>query len=439
MNVTIENLAPCKKLVRVEVETEKVNAAFDAVTKDFQKHASLPGFRPGKAPKDMVMKRFSQDIEQEVKTKLTRENYQNALKEKKIAAVGYPDIEEIQFGKDQPYQFAATIETAPDFDLPDYKGYAAKREKGQVTDADVTRAITMLRERQVKYETVAREVREGDVAVVTYQGTCEGKPITELAPAARGIAEQKNFWVNVHKGSFIPGFAEQLVGAKAGEKRTVNVDFPADFVTPELQNKKGSYEVEVNEVKEKILPEATDELAKAYGAENLEKLTEGVRADLENELKYKQERSVREQVVNALLKNVQCELPESAVLQETRRVVYNIVSENERRGIPTEAIEAQKDKIFASANLTAKDRVKASFLFSKIAEKENIKVEQSEIAQRVQEIAMSNGTPVEKLVKDLQKNDGFGEIYESILNEKVIDFLVKSAKVEEVEPEQKPA
>ena len=434
MNVTVENLAPCKKLIRVEVEAEKVNAAFEAVTKDFQRQASLPGFRPGKAPKDMIVKRFSSNIEQEVKSKLTNDSYKEALREKKIAAVGYPDIEEIQFGKDQAYQFAATVETEPEFEVPNYKGLPAKKEKAQVTDADIDRALMMLRDRGANFETVSREVKEGDVAVVNYKGTCEGKPIIEIAPTARGLNEQKNFWVHMHKGSFIPGFADQLTGAKAGDKRTVNVDFPGDFVSPALQNKKGTYEVEIVEVKEKKMPELNDDFAKSFGAETVDKLKEGVRADLDNELKFKLDRHVREQVVDALLKQVQCELPETAVQHETRNLVFNIVNDNQRRGVPNEAIEAEKQKIYQSAAATAKDRVKASLIFGRIAEKENIKVEQQDIARRVSEMAAANEIPVDKLVKDLQQRNGFGEIYEQVRNEKVVEFLVQNAKIEEVEP-----
>src|SRR5277367_2374644 len=117
----------------------------------------------------------------------------------------------------------------------------------------------------------------GDVAVVNYTGTCDGKPITETAPTAKGLTEQKNFWVDVAPNTFIAGFAEQLIGAKAGDQRTVNVDFPADFVTKELAGKKGVFEVEVVEVKEKIAAPLDDALAKNYGAENLETLRVGVR------------------------------------------------------------------------------------------------------------------------------------------------------------------
>ena len=122
----------------------------------------------------------------------------------------------------------------------------------------------------MKFETVARELRLGDIAVVNYTGTCDGKPITDTAPTAKGLTEQKNFWVDAAPDSFIPGFADQLIGAKAGDKRTVNVDFPADFVTKQLAGKKGVYEVEVVEVKEKVLPPIDDAFAKKYDAENLD-------------------------------------------------------------------------------------------------------------------------------------------------------------------------
>ncbi len=122
MNITVENLAPCKKLLRVEVDAKAVDETFDAITKDYQKQAALPGFRPGKAPRALVLKKYEADIKTEAKRKLIGDHYRKALEEKKIAVIGYPDIEEIQFGRGQNLQFAATVETAPEFQLPEYKG-----------------------------------------------------------------------------------------------------------------------------------------------------------------------------------------------------------------------------------------------------------------------------------------------------------------------------
>ncbi len=430
MNVSVENLAPCKKLVRVEVDSKAVDEVFDSVTKEFQKQAALPGFRPGKAPREMVLKKYNAEITDEAKRKLIGENYRKALEEKKLNVIGYPDIEEIMFGRGQNLQFAATIETAPEFELPEYRGLPAKREDKSVTDADVERALNLLAQQHVKFETVARELKMGDIAVVNYTGTCDGKPITDTAPTARGLTEKKNFWLDIEPTAFIEGFAAQMVGAKAGDKRTVNVDFPADFVTKELQGKKGVYEVEILEVKEKIPPPIDDELAKKYGAENLEKLRAGVRRDLENELKHSQTRSVQGQIVRALLDRVQFDLPETPVAEITRNVVYDNVRENSQRGISRELIEKQKDEIYSMAAANAKERVKLSFLVQRIAEKEKISVTQEDVLRRAQTLAAMYQIPLEKFLKDLQKRNGIQEIYDQVAHEKVLEFLENNAKIE---------
>jgi trigger factor len=431
--VTVEDLGPCKKLLRFDIEAAAVNSAFADIAKDYQKQASLPGFRPGKAPKDMVLKRYEKEIEQEAKRKLMGDSYRDALKEHKIEVVGYPDIEEIQFSQGQPMQFAATVETAPAFELPEYRNLPAQREKRGVGEEDINKALGLLADRVSNFNKVDREVKEGDVVVVNYTGSSDGKPLAEIAPAAKGLTEQKNFWIEVKPDSFVPGFALQLVGAKAGEKRTVNVDFPADFVTPELAGKKGTYDVELVEVKEKNVPALDDAFAKTYGAENMQALREGVRRDLQNELNTKQTRSVRGQVVKNLLDQIKVELPETLVAQETRNIVYQIVQENQQRGVTKETIDAQKDDIYKASNNTARERVKASFVFQKIAAKEGIRVEQPEVSARIYVLAQQYEMAADKFAKELEKRNGVQEIWEQLLNEKVIDFLQQNAKIEDVE------
>jgi len=432
VNVSVETLAPCKKLLRVELDAKSVDETFDAITKDFQKEASLPGFRPGKAPRAMVVKKYAAEIRDEAKRKLIGGHYRQALQEQKIQAIGQPDIEEIQFEKGQNLIFAATVETAPEFQLPEYKGIAAKLEAKSVTEADVTKALDLLRGQHAKFDTVTRELQMGDVAVVNYTGTSEGQPLTSLAPTAKGLTEQKGFWIEMKTGSFIPGFSEQLVGARAGEQRTVNVDFPADFVSKDLQGKKAVYQVEVVEVKEKILPELNDELAKKYGAENLEKLTVGVRTDLDNELKYARSKSVRQQVVHHLLQQLNFELPESAVAAETRNLVYDLVHQNTQRGVARELIEQQKDEIYSAAAVNARERVRLAFVVQRIAEQEKIQVTQEDAMRRAQAMAMMNQVPLEQFIKDLQARNGVNELFEQVLHEKVLELLEKQANVSEV-------
>jgi trigger factor len=432
VNATVEILAPCKKLLRVELDAAEVDAAFAATTKEYQKQASLPGFRPGKAPPHLVIRKFDKDITDDVKRKLISDAYRKAIEEQKLDVVGQPDIEEIQFARGQPLQFAATVETAPDFQLPDYKGLLVRREVKSVTDADLERALNLLRDQQVKFATVPRAAQTGDIAVVNYAGTCDGKPLTEIAPTAKGLTEQKNFWVEIKSDSFIPGFAEQLIGAQAGDQRTVSVTFPADFAPKDLAGRQATYGVEVVEVKEKILPVLDDTFAKSLGAESVEKLRTGVRADLENELKSKISRDTNAQLERQLMGRVNFELPETAVAQETRNVVYDLVQQNTKRGVSREVIEKEKDAIYAAAASNAKDRVKFDFLIRRIAEQEDIKVAQEEILRRVQTLAAMYQTPPEKFLKDLEKRNGLVQIYDQLAREKVMEFLEANAQIENV-------
>jgi len=432
LNVTVETLSPCKKLLRVEVGAEDVEAAFKDVTGYFVKHANLPGFRPGKAPRAIVQKNFGEEITKEVKKRLTQDAYKQAMEQEKLKPAVYPDIEEIQFSNNGPYQFAATVETQPEFELPEYKGLKVERETKVIGEEDINKAIEVLREQRVDYQDVDRELQRGDIAVVNYKGTIDGKPITDIAPTARGISEQKQFWIRAESDQFIPGFADQLIGAKAGEQRTVEITYPEDFVNAELVGKTAVYEVELVQVKERVLPEVNEEFAQSYGAESLEKLKEGIKADLENDLKHKQNQAVRNQIIDQLMQAVNFDLPETIVASETRNAVYNIVAENQRRGLNREVIEQQKDQIFSAANSSAKDRVKFLYIVSAIAEKEDIKVAREEVAARITMLAQQYQMTPEKMVKQLQERDAIGEIEQEILVSKVLDFLQLNAEVAEV-------
>jgi trigger factor len=434
VNITVENLGPCKKLLRFEVDPKQVDEAFESVTKEFLRHASMPGFRPGKAPKDMVLKKYEKDIEEEVRRKLMSDSYRQGVKDQKLKVVTQPDIEEIQFSRGQPFQFAATLETAPDFEMPEYRGLPAKREIAGVTDQDVQRGIDALRTQQAKFETVDRAIQEGDFAVVNYTGTVEGKPLTDIAPTARGLAEKKKTWIEITPESLIPGFGPQLIGAKTGDKRTVNVDFPADFVSAPLAGKKAVYEVEVLEVKQRLLPEVDDKFAQSYGAENVDILREGVRKDLQSELNLKQKRTVRNQIVRALSERVNFDLPESLVEAHTRNFVYDIVSRSQQQGATKEMIDKQKDEIYSAASQGAKERVKLGFILNAVANKEGITVPDEALHSRIAIMAHEASMPADKYIKELQKNEGIYQVMEQLLHERVIDFLQEHAKIEDTPP-----
>ena len=434
MEVNITDLSPCKKQLRIEIDAETVNAKFDAVAKDFRRHAHLPGFRQGKAPLANVMRSYGDKIGEEAKRTLMSDSYAKALKENELRPVIMPEVEELQFGHGKPFQYLATLEVTPAFEMPEYIGIEVEKERRSVNDADIAKALDTLREQRVSYADMDRPAVEEDFIVVNFTGTIDDKPITDLIKVARGLTEQKNFWLHKTQNPLIPGTVEALIGSSKGDKKTVTVTIPDDFVYEEIVGKEAKYEIEVVQVKEKSLPELDDKFAKGFGAESMDKLREGVESDLKNELEYSKKKSIRNQCVDKLLGAVNCDLPETIVNEATRAAVHNIVQQNHQRGVGKEIIEENKDKIYANAKTDAEVRVKANYILSKIAEKEGIKVTDQELSRQVAAMAAQQKIKPQKLAQQLKDNGTIYQVQEEIMNAKVIDLLEEKAKVTEIDP-----
>ncbi len=433
MAVTIENAAPCRKKLRVEVDAGRVAGTRAEILQEFRKFASIPGFRPGKAPEPMVEKRYAGQIDEELRKRLIPESYREALNEQNLKVVGYPQIESVDYQPGRPLVYTAAVDTAPEFPLPDYKGIAVKKTAIAVKDEDITKTLDSLREQQAEFVNVeGRPVKTGDFAVISYSGVAEGKPISELAPDAKGLGENKDFWLLISSDSFLPGFCDQLIGANVGEKRQVLVDFPADFPQKSLAGKKATFFVDVVALKEKKLLELNDDFAKKLGSETLEKLRDAVRKSLAAEAEGQVNSDLRRQIIDHLLSKVDFELPESLVQQETRGIIYDVVRENSMRGATKEQLEKQKDEIFGFASKSAKDRLRTSFILDAIAHAEQIKVEEPEVERRIAELAQRSRTTPVRLKAQLAEKGGLGEIEEQVLVSKTLDFLMDNAKVETV-------
>ena len=434
MEVTITDLSPCKKQLRIEIDAETVNAKFDAVAKDFRRHANLPGFRPGKAPLANVMRSYGDKIGEEAKPTLMSDSYSKALKENDLRPVIMPEVEDLQFGHGKPFQYLATLEVTPTFELPEYNGIEVEKERRTVSDADVAKALDTLREQRVSYTDVDRSAGEDDFIVVNFTGTIDDKPITDLVKVARGLTEQKNFWLHTKQNPLIPGIVEALIGSGKDDKKTVTVTIPDDFIYEELIGKEAKYEIEIVQVKEKFLPELDDAFAKGFGAESMDKLREGVENDLKNELEYSLKKSIRNQCVDKLLSAVNCDLPETIVNEATRAAVHNIVQQNHQRGVGKDIIEENKDRIYANAKADAEVRVRANYILSRIAEKEGIKVTDQELSRQIAAIAAQQKIKPQKLAQQLKDNGTLYQVQEEIMNGKVIDLLEEKAKVTEIDP-----
>jgi len=431
MSVSIEIAGPCRKKLRIEISAERVAGTRAEILREFRQIAALPGFRPGKAPEPMVEKRYAKEIDDEVRKKLIPDTYREAIGEQKLRVVGMPQIEKVEHEPGQPMIYTAIVDVAPEFALPEYKGLTVKRKETPVTDEDVAKMVDALREQQADFANVeGRGLKTGDFAVINYTGVADGKQIAELVPDNKGLGEHQGFWVLVESDSFLPGFCDQLLGATTGEKRQVLINFPADFPQKQLAGRKATYFVDVTGIKEKKLPELNEEFAKKVGAESLDKLKEQVRKGIANEREVELQADLRNQLVDQMLKQTPCDLPDSLVAAETRSIVYDVVRENTMRGISREELEQRKNDIFGFAAKNAKDRLRASFILDAIADKEGINVEEAELNTKIAQLAQRNRTTPERIKAQLVEHDEMGRVEDEIRVAKTLDFLMANAKVE---------
>ena len=441
MNLKVEliDLGPCKKQLRFELPAEDVDAAFSDTAKNFQKQANLSGYRKGKAPMAKVQAQFADQIESQVREQLLNDSYRKGIEDNKLRPILNPEVEEVNFKQGEALTFIATVEIEPTFDLPDYKGLPAERPKVEITDQHVDSAIERLREGRAEYQDQDREVKDGDYVNVSFTGTSDGKPLTEFAPTARGMTEQKNMPLHVHADGehdhFIPGFTQQLIGAKKDDQLTVEVTFPNEFhAQPKLQGIKATYEVTVGQVKEKVLPELDDEFAKGWEAESLEKLREGVRDDLEANQKGDANRLVRMQAQRAFAEKLDFDVPESVQQQEMHGAVNNLVRSRRSAGESEEDIEKAKDQITAEANAAAIDNLRWFFAHKRIAEEEKLEVGREEVIRVIAMQAQQTGKDPQQHIKELADNNQIGHIQNRLLEEKVIDLMAEHATITEIEP-----
>jgi trigger factor len=269
-----------------------------------------------------------------------------------------------------------------------------------------------------------------DFAVITYTGSIDGQPMIDLVHDVKHLAYNPNFWLWMRTEGFLPKFAEQCVGMKKGETRTVDVEFPADFPQPAVAGKKTQYDVELKEIKVKNAPVMDDAFAQEVAKMNLTELKTRVRENLEQEKKNGAQQASRAEIVQKLISSVEFELPPTAVDEETNATVYDIVAENQGRGVSAETLEEKKDEIFTNAAKAARESVKFKFISAQIAENEKIDVTNEQMAQHIAFLAQREGLTMEKMVDRLRKNNAFGVIRQQLIRHAVLDFLLKEAKSE---------
>jgi trigger factor len=342
-------------------------------------------------------------------------------------------LEDVEFGEDRSMRFRATVVTAPEFDLPEYKGIPLQLPSTEVTEAEIDAAIERLREQSADFVDVpGRGLEMGDFAVLDFEGTIDGKPITELAPkASKNLQGGKKFWLRLASDNFLPRFGEQLIGLKPNESREVQVEFPNDFPVGELAGKTAHYQVNLLEIKERVLPPADDAFAaKWMPGKTLEELRHALEHQLEHEKEHERERVRESQVVRFLNDRTEFELPPNLLKAETRSALAELVQRNRERGIPDDALQDKEKELIQAAAGLAAHRLKTNFVLHRIAEQEKIQVTRADVDERIRHQAMHHNVTPEKMRLEVEKQDSMSALVEQILLAKTIDFLGSNATIE---------
>jgi len=434
MNVALDYQKNCVVALEIDLPSDRVSTEWNSISKEFQKQARLPGYRPGKAPASLIASRYAKDIEEEVKTKLIGEAIREAAKSKNLKIQAVEDVELAEIAPDKTMKIRAKIIQSPEFELPDYKNISVEVAKKSITDEDVEGLLEYLRDPHSKFEPVTdRALAMGDYAVVTYSGTVDGQPLSQVAPKAPAqIQGRRNAWVLMDEGTLVPGFAKAIEGMANGEERTFTLDVPTTFPLEELRDKKVTYAVTLHSINTRTPAPLDDELAaKIEPGQTLESLRKKIRERQEESAAYQFEMAVKNAVVEKLLGLFTCELPERLVESETAYILKEIVNESQSRGISDDEIKAHTEEILKNATQTASDRVRSNFLLTRIADAENIVESDAEVYQAILEIAQRQQTPVKKLAGELARSGGINRLRDQIRITKALDLVSSGATVTE--------
>ena len=436
MKVEVEKQPGSVSKLHIELPPEEVAKEWNAIASSFARFAKIPGYRPGKAPRAVIDKRFRKEIQDELTKKLVSKSYHDAVEKEQLRVASLTNIEDIQFGEDKSMRFRATVVIVPEFELPDYKNIRVQLPDTKVSDAEVEEALERLREQSADFVDVpGRGLQMGDFAVLDFDGSMDSKPISEIAPqASKNLQGGKKFWLHLAADNFLPKFCEQLVGQKPGETRLAIVEFPADFPVKELAGKKADYAVTVREVKEKVLPPIDDALAaKLAPGKTLVDLRQLLELDIEHAKEHDVERAKESQIMKYLHERIQFELPPALLQNETRRALAELVQRNRERGVTDEMLKEKERELIDGAAGVAAHRLKTNFILHRIVERENIEVAKEDVDLRIRQEAARYDISPEKMRKELQQKDVLDDVAEQILMGKTLDFLKANVSIEPVQ------
>jgi trigger factor len=440
MKLEMTELGPVKRALKIEVPEDAVKSEFKKVYAELKKQVRIPGFRPGKAPLELLQKRYSQLVGQDVIQRLVPDYYQRAVKESGVVpvVVDIPPLDRMKVEPDTAFTFTATVEIKPAIQLGDYRPpnpISLKKDSRTVTDDQIDQALQTLREQHAQIDAVSEgaALQDGLYAVLTVEGFLDNQPVE---------GSQKNG--HLHKiGSKTPILGveldDQLIGKTAGETFDIPQPYPPNHPDPNLAGKTMVLKVTIDAVKEQKLPELDDEFAKDCGDyESLENLKTAVTTQLENILKQDLEEGYKVQVIERLLQMHHFDIPEVLIERELQTLVRQKLMKEHRHAHREDDLEEpirlqeEAKRLQQELHPEAKRRVKLSLILDAISQKEGIQISEEEVEAEVQKLATSLKLPVAEIQRMVEAG-GQGaqeEFRERMKSEKALQYVYQNAVIQ---------
>jgi trigger factor len=423
MNVVVNELERCKRGLEVTIPERRVTDEMARAFEEYAHHARVPGFRKGKIPLDVVRRRFGKEVREEVIGRLVRSEALRILEERRLDPVEAPVLEEVTWEDGQPLKFRATFEVRPEIEVKDYRGLQVTVPKHAVTGEMVEASMRGLAERAARLEAIAgRPVQKGDYIVGTL--SCrflkgKGKNLKDEALLLEAGSEENH-----------PDFNAAILGMNAGETKTFEVDYPADYNAVSLRNSSVEYTLVLQEIKKKVVPGLDDALAKEIGSfTSLEEMRSRVRSEIERRAAAAERDEVRQRLLADLVKRHPVDVPESMVEAQLDARVEAMARDLISRGIDPAKAEVDWPGERERARPAAVDAVRAMLLLDAIAVREKIEASEEDLNDVLKEEARRHNTSVASVKEKLGQSARLTSLRRQIVREKSLDFVLRDATI----------
>jgi len=423
MQVQVQRLSPVLLELNVEIEAPRVQQEIDKSYAKVSRTARVRGYRPGKAPRQVIAQVFGPRIAAEVAQRLVDETFPEAVRGNQVQPISSPAFEPQRVLANQPFVYKARFEVLPEIAEVSYEALAAKRPSMAVSDEEVDQELERLRRENATLEPFSepRGVLSGDVVTIDYSISVGGAVVSD--------AGAQGFQVELGAGTLLPAIETELLDKHPGDQVEVEIEMPAQHPHPKLRGRKAQFRVELKDAKQRVLPALDDELARDVGEfETLAALREDVRKRLEKAQKEKADNSVAEQLVAELVKNNPLNVPSSLVEQQYRITEQEILQRARATGSNPRSLG---DELRQQVRQDSEMKVRAGLLIAEIAKRNSIKIGDAEIEEGIKELAEQSGKNVAKVRAEYREKGKRDMLVGMILENKVLDLIESKAKIED--------